>query len=258
VVNGLLLVVVAYQVVMALHTLIDYAFQKRAEREGKDAKDTFQFLGNFIKWILWAVAILMVLGNLGVNVTSLIAGLGIGGIAIALALQNILSDLFSSFAIYLDKPFEVGDFVTIGANSGTVERIGIKTTRLRALQGEEIVISNQELTATRIQNFKKMHERRISFSFGVVYDTAAEKVRTIPDLVADIFSPLNGKARFERAHFKNLADSALEFEVVYYVPSRDFTDYMNLQQEINLALLERFEKEKISFAYPTQTIHLEK
>lgn len=258
VLNGLLLIVIAYQVVIALHTLIDYALEKSARQEGSNTKNSFRFMGNFIKWALWAVAVLMVLGNLGVNVTSLIAGLGIGGIAVALALQNILSDLFSSFAIYLDKPFEVGDFVTVGENSGTVERIGIKTTRLRALQGEEIVISNKELTSTRIQNFKKMQERRIIFAFGIVYSTPAEKVAKIPQLVESIFSPLGDEARFERAHFKKLADSSLDFEVVYHVPTRDFTPYMDVQQKINLALLEQFEKEGINFAYPTQTIYLEK
>ncbi len=259
VIDGVILVVIAYQIVIALNILVDYTFQKKAKREGKEAKKAYRFLSNFIKWGIWIVASLSVISNLGINITSLVAGLGIGGIAVALALQNILSDLFSSFAIYFDKPFEVGDFITVGANSGTVEKIGIKTTRLRALQGEEIVISNQELTSARIQNLKKMKERRATFTFGVVYETSLEKVKTIPDTVKEIFSKFKkGKVRLDRVYFTTLADSALTFEVVYYVPTREYADYLDIQQELNLKLMEHFKKEGIEFAYPTQTVYLAK
>ncbi len=258
-VNAILIIAVAYQVVTALHILIDYTFEKRAQKEGKEGKNAYRFLGNVIKWSLWIVAILAVLSNLGINITSLIAGLGIGGIAVALAMQNILSDLFSSFAIYFDKPFEVGDFIMVGENSGTVERIGIKTTRLRALQGEEIVISNKELTSARIQNMKKMEERRATFTLGVVYGTPIEKIKAIPQMIEEIFSTLpEGSARLERVHFSRLADSSINFETVYYIPTREYIEYMDTQQEINLKIMERFEKEKIEFAYPTQTVHVVK
>jgi small-conductance mechanosensitive channel len=258
-IDGVFFVVIAYQVVTALHILIDYTLQKKAEREGKEVQNAYRFLSNFIKWGLWIVAVLAVASNLGINITSLIAGLGIGGLAVALAMQNILSDLFSSFAIYFDKPFEVGDYIVVGKHSGTVEKIGIKTTRLRALQGEEIVISNQELTSARIQNLKKMKERRAVFSFGIVYETPFEKVKKVPEMVREIFKGLKeGSAKLDRVHFKTLADSALSFEAVYYVPTREYVDFMDLQQEINLKLIERFEKEKIEFAYPTQTVYVAK
>jgi len=259
VINGIVSVVVVYQVVTALHILIDYTFQKKAQKEGKEAQKAYRFLSTFIKWTLWILAILVVISNLGINITSLVAGLGIGGIAIALALQNILSDLFSSFAIYFDKPFEVGDFITVGEHSGTVEKIGIKTTRLRALQGEEIVISNKELTSARIQNLKKMKERRAVFTFGVIYETPLEKVKVIPEIVREIFKELEEKKpRLDRVHFKTLAQSSLDFEVVYYVPTREYIDYITIQQELNLKLMERFKKEKIEFAYPTQMVYMAK
>ena len=259
IIDGAVFVVIAYQVVTALHILVDYTFKKKAEREGKETQKAYRFLSNFIKWGLWIIAILAVISNLGVNITSLVAGLGIGGIAVALALQNILSDLFSSFAIYFDKPFEVGDFIIVGKHSGTVEKIGIKTTRLRALQGEEIVISNQELTSARIQNLKKMEERRATFSFGILYETPLEKVKAVPKMVEEIFDGFKkGSVRFDRVYFTTLADSALTFDVVYYVPTREYTDYLDIQQELNLKLMERFSKEKIEFAYPTQTVYIAK
>lgn len=259
IIDGAIFVVIAYQAVTAIHILIDYVFYKKAQREGKEAKKAYRFLSNFIKWGLWVIATLVVISNLGVNITSLIAGLGIGGLAVALAMQNILSDLFSSFAIYFDKPFEVGDFIIVGKHSGTVEKIGIKTTRLRALQGEEIVISNQELMSARIQNLKKMKERRATFAFGVVYETPLEKVERIPEMVQEIFKEVGEKkVRLDRVHFKTLADSALTFEAVFYVPTREYVDYLNIQQELNLKLMERFKKESIEFAYPTQTVYIAK
>ncbi|MBI2618061.1 mechanosensitive ion channel family protein [Candidatus Kaiserbacteria bacterium] len=256
IIDAVIIVVLAYQAVTALHILLDYTLKRRAEKEGGETKKALRSLGVFLKWGLWAVAILTVLSNLGVNVTSLVAGLGIGGIAIALAVQNILSDLFSSFAIYFDKPFEVGDFIIVGEHSGTVEKIGIKTTRLRALQGEEIVISNKELTSARIQNLKKMKERRVTFTFGVVYGTSLKAFRKIPEFVREIFAGLAPSARIDRVHFKKLSESSLDFEVVYYVPTREYLEYMNLQEKLNLKLIERFREEKIEFAYPTQTLHL--
>ncbi|MCW9054526.1 MAG: mechanosensitive ion channel family protein [Candidatus Pacebacteria bacterium] len=259
VVDTIFLIVIAYQVVVALHILVEYTFAKRAEKEGKDVQNAYRFLSNFIKWGLWVVAILAVLSNLGINITSLIAGLGIGGIAVALAMQNILSDLFSSFAIYLDKPFEVGDFIVVGNHSGTVERIGIKTTRLRALQGEEIVISNKELTSARVQNMKKLEERRATFSFGVVYDTKPAVLEKIPGIVREILEGVGeSRARLDRVHLAKLADSSIDFDVVYYVPTSDYTAFMDTQQEILLKLFTRFGKEKIKFAYPTQTVFVAK
>ncbi len=156
-----------------------------------------------------------------------------------------------------DKPFVPGDFIVVGDKKGTVEKIGIKTTRLKALQGEELIISNKELTSAQIQNFKKMEERRISFSFGVTYETPVEKVKKIPDIIKDIIDKEDG-ARFDRAHFSRFDDSALNFDIIYYVGSGDYADYMDIQQSINIKILEVFEEMRIGMAYPTQTIYMQK
>lgn len=207
--------------------------------------------------VIWAGALLFILDNLGVNITAAVAGLGIGGIAVAMAAQQILGDLFSSFVIYFDKPFKVGDFIIVGDMMGVVEHIGVKTTHVRSLWGELLVFGNSDLTSSRIRNFKQMQERRIVFSFGVVYQTPAEKVRAIPGLVREIFAGTD-KARLDRVHFKSFGASSLDFEVVYYVLSGDYNLYMDIQQQVNFKLLERFEKEGVEFAYPTQTVFLAK
>jgi small-conductance mechanosensitive channel len=255
-----LIVWIAYQVVLALQILIDYILKKKFSSEENSDEGTqgaVSFMSGLFKGALWGIALIMVLGNLGVDVTSLIAGLGIGGIAVAFALQNILSDLFSSFVIHFDKPFVIGDFIIAGEHMGTVERIGIKTTRIRALQGEEIVISNQELTSARVQNFKKMEERRIVFHLGVTYSTDPKVMEQIPDMVKHVIDPIEG-ARFDRCHFQTFADSALVFETVYYVASGDYAEYMDIQQSINMDILKSFNDRGIDFAFPTQTIHIEK
>lgn len=250
---------VAVQVVFALQTLIDYIIARRLRHEDdKGTSAAYRYLGNIAKWLLWIIAVLMVLANFGVNVTSVLAGLGVMGVAVGFALQKILADLFSSFAIYFDKPFQPGDFITAGADSGTVERIGIKTTRIRALQGEEIIISNDELTSARIQNFKRLNERRVAFQFGVLYETPLEKVQKIPDIVEETIVGLGEHVRFDRAHFAEFGDSALVFEVIYHVCERSYVAKMEAQHTINMQLMERFAKEGIEFAYPTQTVHVVK
>ena len=258
IVSIILIIWITYQVVISIQILIDYAVKKWLEKEkDKGTKSAIELIGKIVKGVLWAIGILLVLANLGINITSLIAGLGIGGIAIALALQNILGDLFSSFAIYFDKPFTVGDYITVGEHKGIVEKIGIKTTRIKSPQGEEIVISNQELTSTRIKNFKKMKERRIVFSFGVLYNTPSEKLKQIPQMLKEIIAAAE-LARFNRAHFIEVADSALVFEVIYYMQVPDFTKHRDVHQEILLKIKNIFEKQGIEMAYPTQTIYLAK
>ena len=258
----ILIIWVTYQIIIAFQILLNYVVDKYVSSDKDDSTDTttksaFALLGKIATGILWAIGILMILSNLGINVSSLIAGLGIGGIAIAFALQNILGDLFSSFAIYFDKPFKVGDFIIVGEHLGTVEKIGIKTTRIKSLRGEELVISNTELTSTRIQNFKQMHERRITFTFGVVYQTTQEKLQKIQGMVKDIIDSVD-MTRFVRAHFNSFGDSSLDFEVIYYVLSPDYNVYMDINQEILFKLKERFENEKIEFAYPTRTLYMAK
>jgi len=217
-------------------------------------KDMIQLV---IKVSLWVVGLLFILSNLGIDITSLVAGLGIGGIAVALAMQNILGDLFSYFAIYLDKPFVKGDLILIGTQMGVVDRVGVKTTRIRALQGEEIVIANSELTSSRIQNFKKMEERRIIFTFGVVYETPLEKLTKLPQQIQDVIVPIE-RARFDRAHLQALGDSAYMFEVAYYVRSVDYDDYMDVHQAVLFGIIALCTQENIEFAFPSQTVYFAK
>ncbi len=257
-INAVLIIWLTYQVIVAIEILINYLVNKKLtiDKE-KDTKNAIKYIAIISKFILWILGLLLVLSNLGVNITSLIAGLGIGGIALALAVQNILEDVFSSLAIYFDKPFKVGDFIIVGEHKGTVEKIGIKTTRIKALQGEQIVISNKELTSARIQNFKKLQARRISFTIGIVYSTDNNKLEKIPVIIKQIIEDIE-LARFERSNFSQFADSALVFETVYHVLSDDYNKYMDINQEILLKIKAAFEAENIEMAYPTQTIHLAK
>lgn len=254
--TAVLIIWVVYQAIGASQVLIDYVVKKTiGSEENEDAKVAAGLIGKISKIALWAVGLLMILSNLGINVNSLIAGMGIGGIAIAFALKNILADLFSSFAIYFDKPFVVGDFIAVGESSGTVERIGIKTTRLRSDQGEELVISNQELTSVRVQNFKKVEARRVKFTLGVLYETPTELLREIPEIVEKIVEDVE-LARINRVHFTSFDDFALTFEIVYFVDSPEHSVYMGVRQEINFRIKAEFEKRGIEMAYPTQTIYL--
>ncbi len=230
---------------------------KRKTAEDASSVATITVLGFISRLVVWSIVVLVGLDNLGFNITTLIAGLGVGGIAVALATQNILGDLFASISIVLDKPFVVGDFIIVGDYLGTVEYIGIKTTRLRSLSGEQLVFSNNDLLGSRIRNYKRMSERRIVFSIGVVYQTPQEKLQAIPAIIREIIEA-QSNARFDRAHFKEYGDFALIFEIVYYVGSPDYNVYMDLQQAINLAIFRRFEQEQIEFAYPTQTLFIEK
>ncbi len=258
VINGILVVWVVYQIIKAVQILLNYILNKKfAKEDDQGSKAAIVYVNMIAKFLLWAIGLLLILSNLGVDVTSLIAGLGIGGIAIAFALQNILSDLFSSFAIYFDKPFQIGDFIVAGSHSGTVEKIGIKTTRIRALQGEEIVISNNELTGARVQNFKKMQKRRVVSSFGILYETPVEKIKNIKQIVTNIFNNLEN-AELSRVHFKQLGDFSLNFEVVYNITTGDYNIFMDVQEKFNFALMEAFESEGIEFAYPTQKLFVAK
>ncbi|MCD6463902.1 mechanosensitive ion channel family protein [Candidatus Woesearchaeota archaeon] len=259
----LLLVVLVYYAIKILQGFIDYFTHqiiiKRQVEEKKKNIDTslIDLLNKAAKATLWVVAILLTLHNFGYNISALIAGLGIGGIAIAFALQNVLSDIFASFSIYFDKPFQTGDFIVVGDDMGVVERIGIKSTRLRTLQGEELVISNKELTESRVHNYKKMRKRRVVFKFGVTYETPLAKLKKIPGIVKDIINKIP-LAEVDRVHFHEFGDFSLVFEVVYYIKSSDYNTYMDIQQDINLKIMERFKKLGIEMAYPTQTIYLHK
>ena len=215
---------------------------------------TLGALGFGARVLLWSALILLGLQNAGVNVSAALTGLGIGGVAVALAVQNILGDIFASVAIVLDRPFVIGDFIIVGDLLGTVEHIGLKTTRLRSLYGEQLVISNAQLLQSNIKNYKRMQERRVTFGFGVTYQTPRSLVATIPGMVRAAIEKQAG-IRFDRAHFHGFGDSALTFEVVYYVLSPDYNRYMDVQQAINLEIMEQFEREEIRFAHPMLTLH---
>lgn len=202
---------------------------------------------------LYAGVVLMAADNLGINVTALVAGLGVTGIAVALAVQNILGDLFSSLSIVLDKPFVVGDSIVVGEHSGTVERIGLKTTRVRSTSGEQLVFANSDLLSSRIRNFKRMNERRAVFTLGVTYGTPPEKLERARDIIREAIAA-RPQARFGRAHLKTLGPSSLDFEAEYFVLSADYGVYMETLQAVNLEVLRRFADEGIEFAYPTQTV----
>ena len=250
------LIAVFFQVGFWGNALVAFFVSREArKKKAEDPATTSAFgvISFFAKLVLWLIILLLTLDNLGIQITPLIAGLGVGGIAVALAVQNILSDVFNSVSILLDKPFEVGDFIIVGDYLGSVELIGVKTTRIRSLSGEQIIFSNSDLISSRVRNYKRMNERRIVFSFGVVYQTTADKLEAIPEMIRRIIEPLD-HIRFDRAHFQTFGDSALVFEVVYYLLNSDYNFYMDIQQQINLAICRQFEKEGIEFAYPTQTL----
>lgn len=208
-----------------------------------------------LRTLLWSVVLLAILSNLGVNITAFIASLGVGGIAVALAVQNILGDLFASLSIAVDKPFQVGDFVVVGNVAGTVQMIGLKTTRIRSLQGEEVVMSNTDLLKQTISNYRPMQRRRIVFGFGVPYDTPIEQVEAIPGVVQRLVEA-QPQLQFDRAHFKAFGQSALEFEVVYIVKDPGFNLYMDLQQTLNLGLMRELAAMGVKFALPARTVHV--
>lgn len=212
-------------------------------------------MGFIGKLALWSILVITALANLGVDITAFVASLGIGGVAVALALQNVLGDLFASLSIVLDKPFVLGDFIVVGDMQGTVEHVGLKTTRIRSISGEQLVLSNSDLLSSRIRNYKRMAERRIVFPLGVTYDTPREKLEEIPAMVREAVEARDN-ARFDRCHFKSFGDFSLNYETVYYVVVPDYAAYMDVQQAVNLDLVSAFGDTGIEFAFPTQTLHL--
>lgn len=242
--------------------LIDYwisrKVKERIEEDDRAAATSMNVLGYIARVVMWSILVILILDNLpGVEVDSLIASLGIGGVAVALAVQNILGDLFASLSIVLDKPFVIGDLLDIGDYRGTVEKIGMNTTRIRSIYGEELVFSNSDMVKSRIKNYRSMDRRMVKFSLGIKGDLPYAKLVIIPEIVQEIVESQN-QATFDRTHFKSYGDFALDYEVVYFVEGADYTLYMDIQQAINLAIYKRFQEEGIEFAYPTQTILLER
>jgi small-conductance mechanosensitive channel len=208
-----------------------------------------------VRIAVWTVVLLLILDNMGLEITGLVAGLGIGGVAVALAAQNILSDLFSALSIVLDRPFVVGDFIIVGEDMGAVEHVGLKTTRVRSLWGEELVFSNADILQSRIRNYGTMSERRVQLTVDVAYETPSEELERLPSAFRDIIQSQK-ETRFDRAHFARYAESSLQFEIVYYLLSSDYNEHMDVLERINFAIFRLFQQRGLQFAYPTRTVHV--
>jgi len=252
------ILLVTFIITRVVNVVIAWYAERRAKE--KMSEHILFVLKKIINAVIYLFAFLIILSVSNVDLSGVVVGLGVGGIAIAFALQNVLSDVFSAFSIYFDKPFEIGDYIVVGDYSGTVKKIGMKSTRVQLLQGEELILSNRELTSTSVRNFKKMKKRRISFSFGVTYDTTTKKLKKIPEMIKDIINPdkLKFVDKLDRVHFTEFGDFSLNFDIVYYIKTQDYAKYRDTQQEINFAIKEAFEKEGIEMAFPTQTIFLNK
>ena len=244
---------------MFLSSIIFFLLNRQWERKGKKVdKMAVKWIAALIKIIIWVAAMLIFLDNIDVEITTLVAGLGISGIAIAFAAQAVLEDVFSFVTIFFDKPFELGDLIIVDDLSGTVEHIGIKTTRLRSLgrEREQFIFSNKDLTSSRVKNLKRRENRRVVFTLGVTYDTTVENLRAIPGMIELIVKEVDNAA-FDRTHFASYGDFSLNFEIAYFVLNQDFEVYMDTRQEINLRIKEAFDLSGIEFAFPTQTLILQ-
>jgi len=251
----ILIITVSYYLIRVIQAAIDVFIQKIITQKDKEGQEMIKLISTIVKVALWIIAAMLILSNLGYNITSLMAGFGVGGIVIAFAVQKMVSDLFSSLSIYFDKPFQPDDFVKIESDMGTVKSIGMRTTRLTSLQGEELIIPNSEIVVAKIQNFGKMKQRRVNFEIGVTYDTPKSKLEAIPAMIEKIIKAQK-KAIFDRCYFKTFGDFSLGFDIVYFTNSGDYVEYLKIQQAINLEIIKIFEKEKIEIAFPTQTVHI--
>lgn len=258
-VHGAVAVIITYYALRLISSTILLILQShvRKQEQGEEKVKQIGGIMLLLNIIIWALGLLFLFDNLGYNVTTIIAGLGIGGIAIALAAQNILGDLFNYFVIFFDRPFEIGDFIVVDDKKGNVEHIGIKTTRLKSLTGEQLVFSNSDLTNSRIHNFKRMERRRIAFTLGFVYETELEKLKEIPDIIKATLGE-HKDITLDRVHFLTYGDYSLKYEVVFFVENSDYNRYADIQQEINFRLFEVFKEKNIKLAYPSQTIILGK
>lgn len=256
-VSQLWFAVVALQLGLWVQQALSQLLAAHQQRQGGGPAPSASttLLGWALRAALWAIILLAVLSNLGVNITAFVASLGIGGIALALAVQNILGDLFASLAIAVDKPFEVGDSITVGDVTGTVERVGLKTTRIRSLGGEQVVMSNAELLKRTVANFKRLQTRRVLFSFGITYDASVDEVAAVPPLVRQLVEA-DPQLEFARAHFKGFGGNSLDFEVVYRVKDAGYDVYMDRQQALYLALMRALRERGIRLAFPATTVNV--
>jgi small-conductance mechanosensitive channel len=260
IIDSIIMIALFIQAGLWVAALLKLALDRYGEKqlaENPASATTLSAIGFTGRLLLWSVVLLLILDNVGIDVTALVTGLGIGGIAVALAVQNILGDLLAALAIVLDKPFTVGDFIIVDDYLGAVEKVGLKTTRIRSLSGEQLVFSNADLLNSRLRNYGRMYERRVDFALGVTYQTPRDKLELIPRIIREAIEAHGEQVRFDRSHFKNFGAFSINFETVYYIASPDYNLYMDIQQAINLAINKRFEEEGIDFAYPTQTLFVE-
>lgn len=229
--------------------------QQKSLATDRAAAGTISIISFIARALIWALVLLLTLDNLGVNITTLVAGLGIGGIAVALAVQNVLGDLLASLSITLDRPFVVGDAISVDDFNGTVEQIGVKSVRLRSITGEQIIMPNSNLLASRVRNWGRLRERRIVFTLGLSTDTPRDKLQRLPQTLRHIVEE-ERDVRFDRSHFTKIG-AALEFETVYFVTTSDYARYMDIQQNINLKIIDTLAQEQIEFAMPAQRLWLE-
>ncbi len=250
VLNALVIVVLIFQVTKSIQIVIEFVAKKMSDSEDDEhAKSAAHLLSAITTIIVWIFGIIMILANVGINVASLIAGVGIGGIAIAFAIKEILADLFSSFSIYFDKPFKAGDTVKVGEDVGVIQKIGIKTTRVKARTGEELIVSNQDMTSSRVHNFKRMEHRNSKIRFIIEFDTPTEKMQQIPDKIKKLVAQVNN-VECKRVHLKEFGEWGFIFEIMYTVNSNDYTEYMDAQQEINFAIAQMLNDMSIKVAVP--------
>ncbi len=255
-----ILLVFTYRAITMAQELLSYWINKiAAQRQlsGTAKTSVVHSTQVILRTVVWVAAMLFVLDNLGVNISAVLTGLGIGGVAVALAAQAILGDLFNFFVILLDKPFNIGDFVTSEAVSGTIEHIGLKSTRIRSVSGEMVVVSNSNLLGSRIRNYKDLTKRRVLFKTAVVYGTSPELLKTIPSIMRKAVES-RPKAEFDRCNLYNCGDFSLDFETVYYTTEPNYNAYMAAHEQVLLSILEGFASAGIKTAYPTQTVFVNK
>jgi small-conductance mechanosensitive channel len=247
----------AFAITRVTNVLADWYLKKYCSGKNSRNNHILFLLKKLVQLFVYVIAFLIILYAFNVNLSGVVVGLGVGGIAIAFAIQNQLGDVLGAFSIYFDRPFEIGDFIVVGEHSGTVTNIGVKSTRLKLLQGEELVISNKELTSSCVRNFRKLERRRVTFTLGVAYDTPTAKLRNIREIVAGIVKTVE-LAELDRVSFTEFGEYSLKFLVIYYVKVADYGKYLDIQETINFAIKEAFEKEGVEIAFPTQIIHMKK
>jgi small-conductance mechanosensitive channel len=257
--HGLLTFVLIFQIVLSCNSLIAYILKRLLKMDDSKDEDQTMLHGLILlaKILLWTIGFVLLLANIGVDITSLVTSLGIGGIAVALAVQNILGDIFAAFSIYFDKPFVNGDFIMINSDKlGVVKKVGIKTTRIQTLQGEELIVGNKELTSSYIQNFKRMLRRRVAFDIGVTYDTTTAELKRAVEIIREAINKVENTT-LDRVNFREFAAYSLNIECVYYHESPDYADYMVRREEINWIIKDKFKEAGIDIAFPTRSLILE-